>query len=105
MLWGIHPQGKPLVPDVDLDTLARRTPCFTGADLQNLVNDVVADVIDDEVRDLVGVVHCEAYRSCNTTGRRSTNSSFARSSVKREYSIATQIGRRDLLRRWPMNPW
>lgn len=73
----IDSQGKPLVPDVDLDTLARRISGFTGAGLQNLVNDVVADVIDDEVRDLVGVVHREAYRSCNTTGRRSTNSNFA----------------------------
>ncbi len=30
----VHAQGKPLAPGVDLDTLARRTPGFTGADLQ-----------------------------------------------------------------------
>jgi len=35
----VHAQGKPLGPDVDLDTLARRTPGFTGADLQNLLNE------------------------------------------------------------------
>ncbi len=35
----VHAQGKPLAPEIDLDTLARRTPGFTGADLQNLLNE------------------------------------------------------------------
>jgi len=35
----VHSKGKPLSADVDLDTLARRTPGFTGADLQNLLNE------------------------------------------------------------------
>jgi len=35
----VHAQGKPLSPEVDLDTIARRTPGFTGADLQNLLNE------------------------------------------------------------------
>ncbi|NLG29189.1 MAG: cell division protein FtsH, partial [Chloroflexi bacterium] len=35
----IHVRGKPLAPDVDLGVLAKRTPGFTGADIENLVNE------------------------------------------------------------------
>ncbi len=35
----VHARGKPLAPDVDLETLARRTPGFTGADLANVINE------------------------------------------------------------------
>ncbi|HWR66273.1 MAG TPA: ATP-dependent zinc metalloprotease FtsH [Bellilinea sp.] len=35
----VHVKGKPLEPDIDLTTLARSTPGFVGADLENLVNE------------------------------------------------------------------
>jgi cell division protease FtsH len=35
----VHVRGKPLDPDVDLTVLARSTPGFVGADIENLVNE------------------------------------------------------------------
>ncbi|MBZ4684879.1 MAG: ATP-dependent metalloprotease FtsH [Desulfomicrobiaceae bacterium] len=35
----VHTKRTPLAPDVDLETLARGTPGFSGADLENLVNE------------------------------------------------------------------
>ncbi len=35
----VHARNKPLAEDVDLSVLARRTPGFTGADLENLLNE------------------------------------------------------------------
>ncbi|MEV6926908.1 ATP-dependent zinc metalloprotease FtsH [Dactylosporangium sp. NPDC051485] len=35
----VHAKGKPFTPDVDLDSVARRTPGFTGADLANVINE------------------------------------------------------------------
>jgi len=35
----VHARGKPLGDDVDLGSLARGTPGFTGADLENLLNE------------------------------------------------------------------
>ncbi len=35
----VHVKGVPLADDVDLQTLARGTPGFSGADLENLVNE------------------------------------------------------------------
>jgi cell division protease FtsH len=39
LILELHADGKPLAPDVDFDSLARRTPGFTGADLANVVNE------------------------------------------------------------------
>ncbi len=35
----VHSRGKPLGPDVDLKTIAKSTSGFTGADLENLLNE------------------------------------------------------------------
>ena len=35
----VHARNKKFAPDVDLKTLARRTPYFTGADLENVLNE------------------------------------------------------------------
>ncbi len=35
----VHSKGKPLAEDVDLDMVAKRTPGFTGADLDSLLNE------------------------------------------------------------------
>ena len=35
----VHSKGKPIAGDVDLHTVAKRTPYFTGADLENVMNE------------------------------------------------------------------
>lgn len=35
----VHAKGKPLAPDVELSTIAKSTAGFTGADLENLLNE------------------------------------------------------------------
>jgi cell division protease FtsH len=39
MILQVHSRGKPMAPDVDLLSVARRTPGFTGADLANVLNE------------------------------------------------------------------
>jgi len=38
-IFKVHSRGKPLDRDVDLEVLAKRTPGFTGADIQNVMNE------------------------------------------------------------------
>ena len=35
----VHATGKPLAPNVDLESIAKRSPGFTGADLANVLNE------------------------------------------------------------------
>jgi cell division protease FtsH len=46
----IHMRGKPIDPDVDIKLLARRTPGFVGADLENLVNEAAILAAKKEAR-------------------------------------------------------
>jgi len=54
----VHGRGKPLADSVDLDSVARKTPGFTGADLANVLNEAAlltarsnAQLIDDRAVD------------------------------------------------------
>jgi cell division protease FtsH len=38
-IFEVHARGKPLLPDVDLETMAKLTPGFSGADIENVVNE------------------------------------------------------------------
>ena len=39
MILKVHSRGKPMAQDIDLISVARRTPGFTGADLANVLNE------------------------------------------------------------------
>src|SRR6201994_3055117 len=43
-------RGKPFTPDVDLDSVARRTPGFSGADLANVINEAALLTARNEKR-------------------------------------------------------
>ena len=49
----VHSKGKPLAADVDLESLARATPGFTGADLANTINEA-ALLAARRNRDVIG---------------------------------------------------
>lgn len=38
-ILNVHARGKPIGPDVDMNSVARRTPGFSGADLANVLNE------------------------------------------------------------------
>ncbi|GAA2174368.1 ATP-dependent zinc metalloprotease FtsH [Arthrobacter parietis] len=54
----VHSKGKPMAPGVDLKSVAKKTPGFTGADLANVLNEAAlltarsnAQLIDDRALD------------------------------------------------------
>jgi len=48
----VHAKGKPLALEVDLKTLAKRTPGFTGADLSNLINEAALLAARNEKKEI-----------------------------------------------------
>jgi len=48
----VHSKGKVLSKDVDLEKIARRTPGFTGADLQNLMNEAAILAARRELKEI-----------------------------------------------------
>lgn len=55
----VHSKGKPIDSSVDLNTVARGTPGFSGADLENLVNEATLLA----VRDKLSVVNTKHFES------------------------------------------
>jgi cell division protease FtsH len=54
----VHSKGKPLDPEVDVKKLARRTPGFSGADLENLLNEAALQAARSG-RDTINQNDCE----------------------------------------------
>jgi len=49
-ILGVHTGNVPLDPNVDLDVIARGTPGFSGADLENLVNEAALQAARREMK-------------------------------------------------------
>jgi cell division protease FtsH len=54
----VHAKSKPLSPDISIKTIAKRTPGFTGADLQNLLNEaaILAARKDKKIIDMEDIL-------------------------------------------------
>ena len=67
----VHAKGKKISADVDYDKVARRTPGFTGADLQNLMNEAAilaarrgfSEISKDEINDALEKLVAGAEKS------------------------------------------
>ena len=57
-ILGVHLKGKPVAQDLDLKTIARETPGFSGADLANLANEA-AILAAREGKDEIGIQEFE----------------------------------------------
>ena len=68
-ILAIHGRGKKLGPDVDLDTVSRGTPGFSGADLANLVNEAAINAVRNG-RDVLSAADFAAARDRLLIGRR-----------------------------------
>jgi cell division protease FtsH len=66
-ILAVHARGKPLAPDVDLATVARQTPGFSGADLANLLNEGALLAARDRASQIT-MAHLEAAAERVTIG-------------------------------------
>ncbi|MFN2524757.1 MAG: ATP-dependent zinc metalloprotease FtsH [Actinomycetota bacterium] len=48
LILELHARGKPIADEVDFETLARRTPGFSGADLANVINEAALLTVRDQ---------------------------------------------------------
>lgn len=77
-ILAVHAQGKPLGRDADIDTIARRTPGFTGADLANLLNEAAllaarrdrTEIGNSEIDDALDRVIAGPEKGANTLSDR-----------------------------------
>ena len=58
----VHARGKPLADDVDLNSIARGTPGFSGADLENLLNEAALMAVTNGRRFITSYEIEEAIR-------------------------------------------
>ncbi len=65
----VHTRDKKLAPDVDLTTVARGTPGFSGADLANLANEAAIFAVREH-RDVLTAADFDAARDRIILGRR-----------------------------------
>src|SRR6202044_117865 len=65
----VHCRGKQLAPDVNLNSVARGTPGFSGADLANLANEAAIFAVR-EGRDVISAADFDAARDRIILGRR-----------------------------------
>ncbi|MDX1619430.1 MAG: ATP-dependent zinc metalloprotease FtsH [Nitriliruptorales bacterium] len=65
----LHVRGKPLGEDVDIDRVSRGTPGFSGADLENLVNEAAMHAVRHE-REEITQEDFDAARDRVLLGRR-----------------------------------
>ena len=54
----VHSRGKPLAKEVDLKVLAKRTPGFTGADIENMLNEAAILAARRDARE-IGMIEME----------------------------------------------